>query len=148
MRLGGVTRNAIIGKVHRLGLPARDQPKQRMRFTRKRKVKRPLSSAQKVRATVKANVQFATEPLPPEDTPKGPLVMFADLEPHHCRAPYGDPKEIVFGFCGCKTIPGLPYCDDHARRFYTAPKPARHSHHEADKYRADAIEKGKREMAL
>ena len=70
-------------------------------------------------------IVLASEPLPKEDIPRGPLVSFADLESHHCRAPYGDPKEPGFGFCGCQKVPGSVYCADHMQRFYRAPEPRR-----------------------
>lgn len=128
-RLGGVTRNAVIGKAHRLGLAghqAKDAREDRQRqaskamhkFARSKKAK-PMKAE-----TVQQRLIFGdATPLPIDDVPRGPLVMFADLEAHHCRAPYGDPKQPGFGFCGCKKIPGSSYCEDHHRRFFTAPRP-------------------------
>ena len=37
-----------------------------------------------------------------------------------CRWPCGDPKHDDFGFCGDNAMPGLPYCEDHARIAYQA----------------------------
>lgn len=40
-------------------------------------------------------------------------VTFAELEPHHCRWPIGDPKHSDFRFCGCNHLEGKPYCRAH-----------------------------------
>lgn len=40
-------------------------------------------------------------------------VTFADLEPHHCRWPIGDPRNSDFRFCGCRRVIGKPYCEGH-----------------------------------
>jgi GcrA cell cycle regulator len=41
-------------------------------------------------------------------------VTFAELEPHHCKFPMGDPKYSDFRFCGGPRSPGKPYCETHA----------------------------------
>jgi len=50
-------------------------------------------------------------------------VTFAELEPHHCRFPFGDPRYSDFRFCGCPRVSNkLPYCKEHtslAGRLYT-----------------------------
>jgi GcrA cell cycle regulator len=45
----------------------------------------------------------------------------ATLEAEHCRWPIGDPKHADFHFCGKGKLPGLPYCEHHARRAYQLP---------------------------
>lgn len=40
-------------------------------------------------------------------------VTFAELEPHHCRWPIGDPRLPDFRFCGCNRVEGRPYCEAH-----------------------------------
>lgn len=117
----GVTRNTVIGKLYRLGLCKRMDPRAATSSQRNAGKKRAkVFAARKQRRSASVFVAEAL-PLPREDAPTGPLVMFADLEAHHCRAPYGDPKQPGFGFCGCKVVPGLSYCETHVRRFYTAP---------------------------
>jgi hypothetical protein len=37
-------------------------------------------------------------------------VTFVELEPHHCRYPFGDPKTKEFRFCGAPRVDGKPYC--------------------------------------
>jgi GcrA cell cycle regulator len=130
-RLGrDLSRNAVIGKVHRLGLSGRATTS---RMT--------LSRAGKMQAA-KRYSKFATEskrqalirrgrydearaacvvvaprlkplPLPPEPVRPAKLVSFAELEPDMCKFVYGDPKTSDHGFCGCKAMPGSPYCAGH-----------------------------------
>ena len=42
-----------------------------------------------------------------------------------CRWPSGDPQQPDFHFCGKKKIPGLPYCEVHARRAVQPPQARR-----------------------
>ena len=42
-----------------------------------------------------------------------------------CRWPIGDPQQPEFHFCGKKKIPGLPYCEVHARRAFQPPQARR-----------------------
>lgn len=42
-----------------------------------------------------------------------------------CRWPIGDPKHVDFHFCGKTKVPGLPYCEFHARRAFQSPPPRR-----------------------
>lgn len=131
-RLGGLTRNAVIGKVHRMGLAARS-PNRKLRDTRKRseryaakRQERLLKMRAKARGKAKAVGQRAimaalregATPLPMADAPSPHPVKHDDLEPHHCRWPIGDPREPEFHFCGATKVTGLPYCTGHAVRAY------------------------------
>lgn len=40
-----------------------------------------------------------------------------------CRWPVGEVGTLEFGFCGRTKVPGLPYCEAHARRAFALPKP-------------------------
>lgn len=53
-------------------------------------------------------------------------VTFAELEPHHCRWPIGDPRNSDFRFCGCRRVLTKPYCEAHiikAGRMYEGKAP-------------------------
>ena len=102
--LGGVTRNAVIGKAHRLRLSNRVSPIQQN--TRKpARVVEGRNAGRAARAAQIAEIQV-----------KG--ITLAELKEKMCRWPLGDPKEPDFLFCGCAAVPGLPYCGDHARVAY------------------------------
>lgn len=120
----GVTRNAVIGRAHRLGLSSPRQPS----------VKLPkasitaISAGRKSPATKPTKKPFEwmkAEPLPPEPEPPAQLVALVDLEPHHCRFPHGDPKQEGFGFCGSQVVEGLSYCASHARKVFVVSNPHR-----------------------
>lgn len=107
--LGGVTRNAVIGKAHRLKLSNRVSPIQQN--------KKPAPVSKPVVQTpppAERKVQKAAS----QDNRQGiPLV---DLKPNQCKWPLGDPRDECFGFCGAPAIAGLPYCLEHAKVAYQA----------------------------
>jgi GcrA cell cycle regulator len=123
-RLGGVTRNAVIGKVFRLGLEKRADPRLRLtqRSAKKIQAKREPERKPKYFHVRSDKRPFAPavsgEPLPPE--PKRPARLFklANMEDHQCRFPYGDPRSADFGFCGCKKMTGSSYCPGHHGKVY------------------------------
>jgi GcrA cell cycle regulator len=121
-RLGGVTRNAVIGKVHRLGLAARATTSRHRRPSRRpasnqrigsratRRSARPVSRIQSRRAPAKPKVRALPElgPAPPIPITMQTLTMLT------CRWPQGDPKSPDFHFCGRRKTRGDgPYCDHH-----------------------------------
>lgn len=103
--LGGVTRNAVIGKAHRLRLSNRVSPIQQNN-------KKPARIAE-----VKTVTRAAAVKAPPAVI-KVRGLKFVELKEKMCRWPLGDPKDPDFLFCGCDAVPGLPYCGDHARIAY------------------------------
>ncbi|MFP4314085.1 MAG: GcrA family cell cycle regulator [Alphaproteobacteria bacterium] len=107
--LGGVTRNAVIGKAHRLKLSNRMSPIQT-----NKKPKTPANTSKPPAAPVKRTRK--------KDIfiPKGKGLSLMELAPNMCRWPSGDPQEDDFGFCGELSAAGLPYCEDHARVAYQA----------------------------
>jgi len=132
-RLGGVTRNAVIGKVHRLGLSGRATTS-RMKSHRPR-VRSQAAKRLKPRMANAGNTAFRnlylgdTEPYvqPAEELviPLSERKYIQTLTGSCCRWPIGDPQLPEFHFCGGKKIPGLPYCEVHARRAYQPPQARR-----------------------
>lgn len=106
--LGGVTRNAVIGKAHRLKLSNRVSPIQQNKKPAVVKAVAPAPSLPE------RKIQKAAS----QDNRQG--VPLVDLKANQCRWPLGDPREESFGFCGCKNIAGLPYCAEHAKVAYQA----------------------------
>jgi GcrA cell cycle regulator len=119
----GVTRNAVIGKIHRLGLspgrtagrPARERPPRdrRPRLFTQRQVLR-LVYAQAPCAAHAAAVGWT----PVESAQRCSLLELAQGK---CRWPINDPGEADFAFCGNDSIPALSYCAGHARMAYRFP---------------------------
>jgi GcrA cell cycle regulator len=134
-RLGGVTRNAVIGKVHRLGLAGRATTS-RMKSHRPRVRSQASRRLMKARPTVNiGNTAFRNlyladnEPYvpPAEDLviPVNERKYIQTLTESCCRWPIGDPQQPDFHFCGKNKIPGLPYCEVHARRAFQPPQARR-----------------------
>ena len=111
-QLGGVTRNAVIGKVHRLGLSGRAAASAPSRAPRTAtpRPKRPRRVAAAAPALRKPPVQ-AYAP-----APEGPGLIgdMSQLGAHACKWPIGDPKVADFSFCG-RQADGR-YCAAHGQR--------------------------------
>ena len=134
-RLGGVTRNAVIGKVHRLGLAGRattSRMKSHPRRVRTQAARRLMKTHQPINIGNRAfrNLYLAdSEPyVPPAEEVVIPLnerKYIQTLTETCCRWPIGDPQQPDFHFCGKNKIPGLPYCEVHARRAFQPPQARR-----------------------
>lgn len=164
--IGRVSRNAVIGKAARLGLPPRNSrhahqapkrtkgmdPTQPMGARRDKvnRLERMLFGAMKHGKwrIGSDHVKWGRcDPIPTPSVSDIPRVTFAGLEPHHCRWPISDASnDEVVGYCGCDHVPGTPYCAHHAQRAYAPPKVASSSVARSPKnYRAwfDVRELGK-----
>ena len=133
-RLGGITRNAVIGKVHRLGLAGRATTS-RMRSPRLRHRigQTPMRPAPAARIQYRTHGNTALKPVfapveqrmpalalvpsPIEDLNIPPVlrVNLLDLKECMCRWPIGDPQSDDFHFCGRHKASGGSYCEHHAR---------------------------------
>jgi GcrA cell cycle regulator len=149
-RLGGVTRNAVIGKVHRLGLAGRNAPSQPTRRMPSQPIVRatvaaparpaapkpmaaasiassapathipPVSVVRPVAAPVMAQAAVSASPRRPQRSATG-LVDVHGLGHNMCKWPIGDPGDPDFGFCGSRCESGAVYCTEHAAVAYTQP---------------------------
>ena len=99
-----ISRNAIIGKVHRLGLPKRQSTCRIVRIPARRKI-----------APARPAPAISVTPLPPE--PPAPAtalrLSIMQLTDFTCKCGLGDPKHADFAFCGLPVKPGSRYCPDH-----------------------------------
>lgn len=135
--LGGVTRNAVIGKVHRLGLSGRAKtpaaagtaPRSPARKPTPRSPSHPMVAQPGLTRGANALApQFAPQmeaqaepaPTPSEDVvvPFSERVTIMDLREYMCRWPMGDPTTPEFRFCGARSHTGMPYCTHHSRIAY------------------------------
>jgi GcrA cell cycle regulator len=138
-QLGGVTRNAVIGKVHRLGLAGRAAPSSPIKrvATPIARVKPVLVVGSPAREVDVAAVQAAlslpktthvaapliegdvavpvkTVKLKPKPIRNGEIIGVLQLGPNMCKWPIGDPGDADFGFCGGQTPSAAVYCEEHA----------------------------------
>jgi GcrA cell cycle regulator len=129
-RLGSVTRNAVIGKVHRLGLSGRATPSRPVK--RPPRLARPKPQQQLPRqaqvragggagmpaireATMLAPLAEIETNIEPQRLPNGDMVTVMTVKDSMCKWPIGDPADSTFGFCGRNSCNGSPYCAEHAR---------------------------------
>ena len=111
----GVSKNAVVGKAHRLGLQGRPSPIHRqedestalVETAEKKEVSTKRSSAKVAKKTAE---------------PKAKLFTVNDLTSSSCRWPEGDPKDPDFHFCGKEALAGKPYCLEHCAVAYVSAK--------------------------
>ena len=124
--LGGITRNAVIGKVHRLGLSGRAKSPSSA-AQRPRKTRGPAHVLRAARPAMRGNTALAfaydvgveLEPELIENViPIGQRRTILELSEETCRWPIGDPGAADFFFCGGKSGTGVPYCPYHSRIAY------------------------------
>ena len=119
-QLGGVTRNAVIGKVHRLGLSGRATPSRPQRTVFKApRPARQITAAPSAPRRLAEPVSAHPAPAPVryiDETPGTATVL--TLGAHMCKWPIGDPALETFTFCGRRTGGEGPYCGEHARVAY------------------------------
>jgi GcrA cell cycle regulator len=127
--LGGVSRSAVIGKIHRLGLQGRDQPISSL----KRQCKPPLPRSERRpwRPTSIGNTALKAEPEMlgrpeaqplPSAVPISKRLTVEKLTERTCKWPIGDPRKEDFHFCGHASLKAPPYCVYHARLAYRSAK--------------------------
>lgn len=139
--LGGVTRNAVIGKVHRLGLsnrsssstakPVKGEPKAKAatKTAAKTETVAAAKPAEKPTLPIRKPVITAGQPLPPQPSAneispealanvrevekKAKKIGLMELTERTCKWPIGDPATPEFWFCGLPVQQGKPYCEAH-----------------------------------
>jgi len=138
--LGGVTRNAVIGKVHRLGLSNRagaasapapeKKPAKAKAETKPAAKKAPAERVVEVTVTApRKPIVPAGQPLPPQPSANeispealakvnevektAKKISLMELTERTCKWPIGDPATEDFWFCGLSVQQGKPYCEAH-----------------------------------
>jgi GcrA cell cycle regulator len=124
--LGGVTRNAVIGKVHRLALSGRAKPAgtgiprvRRAKVARAPRAPRPMTignTALKLNAV--PHVRRVLQPIEDIVVPIPLKISILALSDRTCKWPIGDPGDDGFAFCGHGPREASPYCEYHARLAY------------------------------
>jgi GcrA cell cycle regulator len=144
----GVTRNAVIGKVHRLGLSGRVKTSAptapRIRH-KPAHAPRPVAP-RSVGGGFRGNTALAmardpmaeAEPELREDVviPMSLRVTIVELRETMCRWPLGDPTSPDFRYCGIQSQSDGPYCVHHGRMAY---QPAQDRRRERERERRAAL---------
>ena len=139
-KLGGVTRNAVIGKIHRLGLSNRSENSEKKIITKKRGRPAKVKNTDNFQKQVdnNKNKDFSLINSDKFDdlhvdglegdknmVPEATMANIAELEENAkklnlmeltertCKWPIGDPATENFWFCGHPSEQGKPYCSTH-----------------------------------
>ena len=105
----GTTRNAVIGKAHRLKLPARAASKQ---STSPKKQDAASGVLNKQEGHISRKSRFKSLLLNSSFESENPKKL-EELGDNHCRFPLGHPDQEDFYFCGRTPVKGFSYCQLH-----------------------------------
>jgi GcrA cell cycle regulator len=131
-QLGGVSRNAVIGKVHRLKLSSRGRatpaprsqkkmahgggvPKSAPRAPSRTVVTSIGATALKVEFEAEQQLHQVVRPVENVVVPISRRLRLIELTEHTCKWPNGDPLAEDFSFCGNDSLETGPYCTYHSR---------------------------------
>ena len=126
--IGGISRNAVIGKVHRLGLEPRAKPQ------RKNIAVGQLEGGI-LSVSYSGNLAFKETSIEDIEYTKNHdmlhsnihsldqgsdqfAVTILNLTENQCKWPQGDPGTEDFHFCGHQPLSGMPYCEHHSKKAY------------------------------
>ena len=105
-RAMGITKNAVVAKANRIGLP-------------RRKPGWPESGERKAMAPPPPKPEPVLQPAPPARTDPG--IHLEQLQPDQCRYPmWSNDERMSMMFCGFAVEPGTPWCPDHGRLVHPA----------------------------
>ena len=125
----GISSNAVIAKIHRLGIAALSPYGGR---PGRRRVGKPRSGDWHLRGhrigywfrkgpppawVIGAKPHLETTRADARISRRQRRSLF-ELNEDHCRWPVGDPSSFRFFFCGAQPVPNRPYCAEHCARAY------------------------------
>lgn len=140
----GLSKNAVVGKAHRLGLTARPSPIKSGESFKPARVPRPrppklaeILPLAVVAATPVSAARTRSAIAPhraPQVANDAHTTQHADTERPRfnsgtdaCCWPIGHPGTLAFRFCEQARLPAKPYCETHAARAYVLPTPTRNN---------------------
>ncbi|MCX8995881.1 GcrA family cell cycle regulator [Rhizobiaceae bacterium BDR2-2] len=138
-QLGGVSRNAVIGKVHRLSLPGRAKagggtsaasrpakrqtsapraPNYASRVTTRTVARQSGATMLKEEIEIDTIQEVEYAPARNVVVPISRRLALTELTERTCKWPVGDPLKDDFHFCGCDANEASPYCNFHRKLAY------------------------------
>lgn len=128
----GTSKNSVVGRSHRLHLPARQSP---IRRGDSPKIRQPRT---KRSTLLLEELAPGREPVTPAPQTPNPISAVERLR-GPCRWPIGHPGTPGFAFCGAVSRPGRPYCEEHCECAYVRratvctddARPRRGQHHQS-----------------
>ena len=125
-KLLGFTKNAVVGKAHRIGLERRPSPIRRTAVKPDRKKARsPIVPTLKFEASKEESKQA----LKKESFQPTVKNLFTNQSKRGCEWPEGHPDESEFKFCGKDRFEDKPYCIDHCAIAYVIPEKEEEKQH-------------------
>jgi GcrA cell cycle regulator len=138
---GTISRNAVIGKVHRLGISTRPNNPEPIKIKSSDKIKNSSShNKNKILNNKKLDdkkilinrditegklknldktIHLKTDNMKiNRPDPRKRISNILQLSEKTCKWPIGDPGQNGFHFCGCETVTGEPYCTYHMMMAY------------------------------
>jgi GcrA cell cycle regulator len=112
----GITKNAVVGKAHRLALPARPSP---IRRTAGEGRSAPRAAPRRASATTLPSLAVTAPVARPEPARSPPALRAVQAAPRPagrisaCCWPIGEPGTPSFRFCSDAAVGGKPYCAEH-----------------------------------
>ncbi len=128
------TRNAVVGKARRLGLPPHiwgNKP-------RSAKSQRKKSAPRLSRTNNPRPPRFVPEPIPAPEIGIDGGIDLIDIVSGQCRFPFGDAREGTFKFCGHPIQDGSSYCAGHHQICYQPANRAELARREAERAKRKA----------
>ena len=142
-QIGGVSRNAVIGKVHRLNLPGRaksgaarrprnkrvntasnrtafNNPRSASPSHRNSAIHSSASTATALKAEAYTDPDIIMRPVEDVVVPISKKLSLVELNEQTCKWPVGDPMSEDFYFCGNEADETTPYCSYHAKIAYNS----------------------------
>ena len=106
--IGGISRNAVIGKAHRLNLSA----KIKTRSTTSNNNLKPINDELKIKSRKSKRNKFKSLIIEKDFEPENPKQL-EELDDNSCKWPIGHPNEKSFYFCGRTSLKDFSYCKLH-----------------------------------
>gem|GEM_PF-183203 len=112
-----ISKNAVVGKAHRLNLPPRPSPIKRGGQAKPKVPKRIKKGEQTLPQLPAAAIVAPPTPVHTA-TPEASQTVFRTLRPQACCWPIGDSRSKSFRYCDAEATPGKPYCGEHCAIAY------------------------------
>jgi len=128
----GISKNAVVGKAHRLSLPARPSPIRREAVSSAAARPAPARAMRPAGAPPRATLPVAAAPVAtvahvaaPQPRPAVVRAFPRVSASRSCCWPIGEPGQSGFRFCAAEAIVSKPYCPEHAAVAYVKPRDRR-----------------------
>ena len=113
--IGGMSRNAVIGKAHRLNLSA----KIKTRTAQSKQNYDNILDKKNIKTTQGGKGRFKSLIIEKDFEPENPKQL-EELSEESCKWPIGHPDEKIFYFCGRSSLKDFSYCKLHLLYAYQA----------------------------